>query len=77
MMKLLVSVESFHSLFEWSSVLLLALTFVAAAGTVITSRIINQKQAEKILSLPMFPELTREQVAFVAQVFKEVLQKVK
>jgi hypothetical protein len=39
-MKLLSSVESWNSLFEWGSVGLVALTFVAGAGTLITSRIV-------------------------------------
>jgi hypothetical protein len=51
MIKLLSSVESVHSLFEWAGVLLLAFTFVAGFGIVITSRIINRKQAQTILEL--------------------------
>jgi len=47
-MKFLSSVESWNSLFEWASVGLVALTFVAGAGTLITSRIIRDRQAEKI-----------------------------
>src|SRR5207245_858614 len=51
MMKLLSSVETLNSFFEWSSVGLLALTFIAGAGTVITSRIVNRRQASTILAL--------------------------
>ena len=38
---------------------------------------VAEQCADEFLSLPMFPELTREQIAFVAQVLKDVLQKVK
>lgn len=38
---------------------------------------VAEKCAEEFLSLPMFPELSREQIAVVAQVLKDVLQKVK
>jgi hypothetical protein len=51
MTKLLSSVENLKSVFEWSSVSLLALTFVAGAGVVITSRIVNKRQEETIIGL--------------------------
>src|SRR5438105_1141197 len=51
MIKLLSSVESLKSFFEWSSVGLLALTFIAGAGVVITSRIVNKRQEETIIEL--------------------------
>src|SRR5437660_784386 len=51
MIKFLSSVENLNSFFEWSSVVLLALTFIAGAGTVITSRIVNRRQAATILGL--------------------------
>ena len=51
MIKFLSSVESLKSFFEWSSVGLLALTFVAGAGVVITSRIVNKRQEETIIGL--------------------------
>ncbi len=44
-------IETWKSLFEWSSVGLLALTFVAGAGTLITTQIINRRQAAVILDL--------------------------
>jgi|SRR5438067_2482315 len=50
-MKILSSLESLNSLFEWSSVLLLGLTFIAGAGTIVTSRILNQRQSKTILRL--------------------------
>jgi hypothetical protein len=50
-MKFLSSVESWHSLFEWSSVALVALTVVAGAGALITARIVNDRQTEKIRNL--------------------------
>ena len=50
-MKFLCSIESLNSFFEWASVGLVALTFVAGAGTVITSRIVRDRQAEKIKRL--------------------------
>jgi hypothetical protein len=50
-MKFLSSVESWHSFFEWSSVALVALTVVAGAGALITARIVNDRQTEKIRNL--------------------------
>jgi len=50
-MKFLSSVESWHSVFEWLSIILVAGTVIAGAGAIITSRIINKRQAEKILGL--------------------------
>ena len=51
MMKLLSSVESWNAFFEWASVVLVAFTVVAGAGTVITSRAVNKRQAQTILDL--------------------------
>jgi hypothetical protein len=50
-MKFLSSIESWHSFFEWSSVALVALTVVAGAGALITARIVNDRQIEKIRNL--------------------------
>jgi hypothetical protein len=50
-MKLLSSVESWHSFFEWSSVVLVALTVLAGAGALITARIVNDRQTERIRNL--------------------------
>ena len=43
--------ENWKSVFEWSSVVLLAFTFLAGAGVVFTSSIVNKRQAQTILGL--------------------------
>jgi hypothetical protein len=50
-MKFLSSVEAWHSIFEWSSIGLVALTVVAGAGALITARIVNNRQTERIRNL--------------------------
>jgi dTDP-4-amino-4,6-dideoxygalactose transaminase len=35
---------------------------------------VSEKAAQEILSLPMFPHMTREQVAYVAGCLKEILK---
>jgi hypothetical protein len=45
------SYEGWNMFFQIASVILVLLTFAAAAGTVITGRVVNNRQAERILIL--------------------------
>lgn len=45
-----MTVESLKTIFDWSAVILLFLTFAAAAGVLITGNIVTERQAARLLS---------------------------
>ena len=62
-----MSVEAWKSIFDWATVVLAALTFVALAGAVITGNVLNERQAKQLEQFTLDLERQKSETAKALQ----------